>query len=261
MCCYSNSQTHLDIGGLNSSCGGNIFDWQQSEFQISRMTITILIVDDDTLSRTGIRHLLSRVSDFEVVGEAENGMVAIDLVSQLHPNVVLMDLTMPIMNGIETAKVLMQKNQCKSKVVMLTGCDREEDIYAALAAGAHGYCLKDSNAEKLCTAIRSVAVGDIWLDAAIADQFFRGLKSSPLAKRLSPEHSQSIKKTAPTLSTREVEVVALLVHGLSNQEIADKLVIGKETVKTHIRHIMEKLAVTDRTQAAVRALKDGLISS
>lgn len=224
------------------------------------MTIRILLVEDHPVSRTGIRYLLSGVADFEIVGEGENGLQAVELARALRPDVVLMDVAMPLMNGIDAARTLLQENSSKTKVIMLTAYDSEQDIYASLTAGAHGYCLKDTDAERLCGAIRSVASGDIWLDAGIADKFLQGLKSAYSMKSSQSDASQDAKKNVSQLSARESEVLTLLVQGLSNQEIANRLVIGRETVKTHIRHIMEKLAVSDRTQAAVKALKEGLIS-
>lgn len=222
-------------------------------------TIRILLVEDHPVSRTGIRFLLSNVTDFTVIGEAENGLEAVELARQLQPDVILMDVAMPVMNGIDAARTLLKDSQGKCKVIMLTAYNSEQDIYASLTAGAHGYCLKDTDAERLCGAIRSVASGDIWLDAGIADKFLQGLKSAYQPR--SPQASDSQDKRTTQLSSRENEVLRLLVQGFSNQEIADRLVIGRETVKTHIRHIMEKLAVSDRTQAAVKALKEGLISS
>lgn len=226
------------------------------------MTIKILLIEDHPVSRTGIKFLLSGVADFEVVGEGENGVQAVELARTLQPDVVLMDVAMPMMNGIDAARALLQENNGKSKVIMLTAYDSEQDIYASLTAGAHGYCLKDTDAERLCGAIRSVASGDIWLDAGIADKFLQGLKMAYPPKVSTTDAPQDAgKKSASQLSARESEVLTLLVQGFSNQEIANRLVIGRETVKTHIRHIMEKLAVSDRTQAAVKALKEGLISS
>ncbi len=212
------------------------------------------------MSRTGIRFLLSGVPEFTVIGEAENGLEAVELARKLQPDVILMDVAMPVMNGIDAARTLLKESPGKSKVIMLTAYNSEQDIYASLTAGAHGYCLKDTDAERLCGAIRSVASGDIWLDAGIADKFLQGLKTAYQPKSSQASSDQQDKKSAQ-LSARESEVLNLLVQGFSNQEIADRLVIGRETVKTHIRHIMEKLAVSDRTQAAVKALKEGLISS
>ncbi|MBY0547895.1 MAG: response regulator transcription factor [Candidatus Obscuribacterales bacterium] len=227
------------------------------------MTIKILLIEDHPVSRTGIKFLLSGVADFEVVGEGENGVQAVELARTLQPDVVLMDVAMPMMNGIDAARALLQENSGRAKVIMLTAYDSEQDIYASLTAGAHGYCLKDTDAERLCGAIRSVASGDIWLDAGIADKFLQGLKSAypPKSSSTDAAPQDTSKKSASQLSARESEVLTLLVQGFSNQEIANRLVIGRETVKTHIRHIMEKLAVSDRTQAAVKALKEGLISS
>jgi DNA-binding NarL/FixJ family response regulator len=214
-----------------------------------------MIVDDHPLSRIGLKYLLEEATDMVIVGEAMNGEEAVSIMTQCSPNVILMDVGMPVMDGILAAKIILDKHP-NVRIIMLTSHDSEEDIFASLAAGASGYCLKDVNQNRLFTAIRSVFAGDLWLDTAIAGKVVNAISSSRLswsAGNQAPHHS------GETLSHRELEVLNLLVEGLSNQQIADRLIIGLETVKTHIKHILDKLAVSDRTQAAIKALRDGIV--
>jgi DNA-binding NarL/FixJ family response regulator len=219
------------------------------------LPIRILIVDDHPLSRIGLKYLLEEANDMEIVGEAMNGEEAVSIIDHCNPNVILMDVGMPVMDGIRAAKIILEKN-ANVRVIMLTSHDSEEDIFASLAAGASGYCLKDVNQNRLFTAIRSVFAGDLWLDTAIAGKVVSAIASSRLT--WSASH-QGQPNSGDTLSHRELEVLNLLVEGLSNQQIADRLIIGLETVKTHIKHILDKLAVSDRTQAAIKALRDGIV--
>jgi DNA-binding NarL/FixJ family response regulator len=219
------------------------------------LPIRILIVDDHPLSRIGLKYLLEEAKDMEIVGEAMNGEEAVSIIAMCNPNVILMDVGMPVMDGIRAAKIILEKNP-NVRVIMLTSHDSEEDIFASLAAGASGYCLKDVNQNRLFTAIRSVFAGDLWLDTAIAGKVVSAISSSRLTWSAG---NQGQPNSGDTLSHRELEVLNLLVEGLSNQQIADRLIIGLETVKTHIKHILDKLAVSDRTQAAIKALRDGIV--
>jgi DNA-binding NarL/FixJ family response regulator len=216
--------------------------------------IKVLVVDDHPVSRTGLRYFLEDAEDMEIVGEAVNGEQGVLLVDQLNPNVVLMDVGLPVMDGIQAARLIRQKRP-NVKIIMLTSHDNDEDIFASLAAGASGYCLKDVNQERLFSAIRCVFSGDFWLDTAIVSKVVSAIASS----RLSWNSPQGQASLIEPLSQRELDVLNLLVEGLSNQQIAVRLVIGVETVKTHIKHILEKLAVSDRTQAAIKALRQGLV--
>jgi DNA-binding NarL/FixJ family response regulator len=161
-----------------------------------------------------------------------------------------MDIGLPNISGIDAAREIKTKLP-ETRVIMLTSHERDEDVLAALAAGADGYCLKTIEMEQLATAINSVQSGAVWLDPAVARFVIQNCLGSAPAK--------SAKQTTFPLSDRELEVLALVVDGLSNQEIAKRLIVSETTVKTHMRHIMEKLAVTDRTQAAVKALRQGLV--
>lgn len=224
--------------------------------------IKVLLVEDHLLTRLGLRAVLDRTGEFCVVGEAGNGEEALAKVAELKPDVVLMDVGLPIMDGIDTARQVCEQFNGVS-VIMLTSRDREEDIFASLSAGASGYCLKDVAPERLYTAIRSVKAGDVWLDSNIATHVMKRYCASPsldAAKQTNNEIPKTeLPKLTESLSQREIEVLALLVEGLSNQEIADRLIISLATAKTHVRNILNKLAVDDRTQAAVQAMKRGLV--
>lgn len=310
--------------------------------------IRVLLVEDHVLTRIGLKTVLARTSDITVVGEADNGLDAIQKVEELKPDVVLMDVGMPVMDGIEAADQL-RTSHPEVNIIMLTSHDNDQDIFASLAAGAGGYCLKDVLPERLYMAIRSVKAGDIWLDSAIASRVIRlynnpkarnpqrvsgaqpaaqtgpGAQgdvsapnvsdgatindarsaggfaftpnktlnapagdSSTVSKRAAQSQSisgsqQLVSGTSEInagrdgsaggagvagsnqtnltepLSPRELEVLALLVEGLSNQDIADRLIISLATAKTHVRNILNKMAVDDRTQAAVLAMRRGLV--
>lgn len=220
--------------------------------------ITVLVCDDSELACIGLRQLLQR-HGYNVIGSAKDGLTAVENVSQLQPDVVLMDVLMPHMGGIQ-ATCEIKKLHPGVKVLMMTASEDEQTILAALASGADGYCFKQASMNNIVEAIKVTALGATWLDPGIA---MRVLKNSA---RDSLSSSQDIprlgvKDSRFKLSPRELEVLQLVVEGLSNTDIAARLVISGETVKTHMRHIMEKLAVADRTQAAVKALREGLLPS
>lgn len=224
--------------------------------------IKVLLVEDHLLTRIGLKTVLEKTGDIKVVGEAENGEEAIRKVEELQPNVVLMDVGMPVMDGIEAVQKIREKYK-DVNTIMLTSHDNDQDIMASLSAGACGYCLKDVAPERLYTAIRSVHSGDVWLDSSIAGRvmkFYNASAPQPDPQRPAPGQSQTagLPPLPDPLSPRELEVLALLVEGLSNQEIADRLIISLATAKTHVRNILNKLAVDDRTQAAVHAMRRGL---
>lgn len=234
--------------------------------------LKLLIAEDHQILRIGLRLLLSEWSDVDVVGEATTGVEAVQLAKELTPDVVVMDLGMPRMDGIEASKAIRHENP-QTKIIVLTSHTDSRDISASLSAGATGYCLKDVDSERLRTAILAVASGDVWLDSRVAAQIMS------TSVKASGQHQQQerrpvaepvpAKRNTPSadddtiggevLSPRELEVLALLVDGLSNKKIAEKLFISPDTVKTHIRHIMEKLAASDRTAAAVKAIRNKLV--
>ncbi len=218
----------------------------------SARPIKVLLVEDYLLTRTGLKAIIDRDPEIAIIGEAQNGEEAIAKVSELLPDVILMDVGMPVMDGIEAARIIRETHPAM-KIVMLTASDSDRDIFASLCVGASGYCLKDVSPDRLFTAIKSAYNGDIWLDASIAQKVIReyGLQPGINNKR--------VASLPDPLSPRELEVLNLLVNGASNQEIANTLVISLATAKTHVRSILNKLAVDDRTQAAVNAMRHGLV--
>ncbi len=216
--------------------------------------LTILLVEDHAVTRFGLKILLDNVPGYIVVAEAEDGNQAVNLTLEHKPNVVLMDVGLPNLDGIDATKKIKQLSP-DSRVVIFTAHDRDDDIFAAFAAGADGYCLKDASLETLLLAISAVASGAGWLDPRIAGRVLS------FYSRNSTQPAQPVKDTSVSaaLSDRELEVLQLVVDGMSNNAIAKQLFLSIETVKSHMRHIMSKLSITDRTQAAVKALRSGLL--
>ncbi|MBX9573105.1 MAG: response regulator transcription factor [Candidatus Obscuribacterales bacterium] len=219
-------------------------------------TVKVFLVEDHELLRDGLRAALHKDGQFDVVGEAADGLTAIHKIIQTDPDVVVMDIGLPGVDGIEVTRQVREKRP-GTKIIMLTSHDSDQEIFASLAAGANGYCLKDLGADRLKRAILSVSEGAAWLDPRIASKVLTvfAKESTQTAK---PAAEQKADLVSP-LSQRETEVLKLMVDGLSNKEIADRLVIGVSTVRTHVEHILEKLAVSGRTEAAVKAMRRGLI--
>ena len=214
--------------------------------------IKILLVDDQTKFREGLRTLISTQPDFEVVGEAANGEEALRLVAQKKPGVVLMDLRMPVLDGVTATRSLHTQNP-ECKVIVLTTFDDDDSVFDGIRAGAVGYLLKDAPTEKLYEAIRAAAHGDSFLQPSIAAKVVSEFS------RLSNRPSTETSSLAEPLSEREIEVLRLVGSGFSNKQIASQLFIAEGTVKNHITSIFGKLEVTDRTQAALKAKEMKLI--
>jgi DNA-binding NarL/FixJ family response regulator len=217
--------------------------------------IRILLVDDQALFREGLRTLLSVRPDLEVVGEAENGREALDIAAQLQPDVILMDLRMPILNGVAATRQL-HEAQPDSKVIVLTTFDDDEYIFDGLRAGAVGYLLKDVSSDKLVEAIRAAARGESFLEPSITAKVLAEFNRLSGEGRPSSPHAQPLVEP---LSERELEILSVLASGASNREIAQKLYITEGTVKNHVTNILGKLGVRDRTQAALKARELGLV--
>lgn len=216
----------------------------------------ILIAEDHELTRNGLVFSIEKMSDLKVVGEAKNGKEAIRMAEEKIPSVILMDLVMPIMDGIEATQEIKTRFPY-IKVIMLTSHHDDQEVLAALAAGAHAYCLKDIELERLIQVINMVNEGSIWLDPAIAEVV---MKLS--FRKCKPVQSQSStrQKYNTELTEREMDVLKLLAAGKSNKDIAEELMISTNTTKAHVGNIIQKLAVDDRTQAALKAVRDGLIT-
>lgn len=212
--------------------------------------IRVLLTDDQAIVRKGIQALLATEANIEVVGEAENGKEAIRLVEKLNPDVILMDLQMPEMGGIE-AITHITTGKPNARILVLTSFATDDKVFPAIKAGALGYLLKDSSPEELVRAIRQVYRGESSLHPTIARKVLQELSRPP-----APEQ----KPTDEPLTEREVDVLRLIARGMGNQQIADHLIISEATVRTHVSNILSKLHLASRTQAALYALQKGLAS-
>ncbi len=218
------------------------------------MTIRVLLVDDQALVRTGLRMILDAEPDIEVVGEAGDGQEALDTAAASRPDVVLMDIRMPRMDGVEATRRLTGGGPHHPvKVLILTTFDVDEYVVAALRAGASGFMLKDAPAERLVEGIRVVAQGDALLAPSVTRRLLDRFVSAPP----SPEARRS--DVVAGLTERELEVLKLVARGLSNAEIAEHLFVGETTVKTHVSRVLMKLDLRDRVQAVVLAYEEGLV--
>jgi DNA-binding NarL/FixJ family response regulator len=216
------------------------------------MSLTVLIVDDQALVRAGFRMILDAEEDIEVAGEAADGQEAVSEVQRLQPDVVLMDVRMPVLDGIEATRRLLADGGTEAKVVMLTTFDMDEYVYDALRAGASGFLLKDVPPEQLVAGIRAVARGDALLAPSVTRRVIEEFVRRP------PSSMQTLPPELAELTARELEVLKLIARGLSNAEIATELFVSETTVKTHVAHLLSKLDVRDRVQAVVLAYETGL---
>jgi DNA-binding NarL/FixJ family response regulator/class 3 adenylate cyclase len=215
--------------------------------------VRVMIVDDQALVRAGFRMILEAETDIEVVGEAADGNEAIAEWQRLKPDVVLMDVRMPEMDGIEATRRLLAHEEAETKVVMLTTFDMDEYVYDALRAGASGFLLKDVPPEQLVVGIRSVASGDALLAASVTRRVIEEFVSRP------PSSVRVLPPQLEDLTARELEVLKHVARGLSNAEIAKELFVSETTVKTHVAHVLMKLDLRDRVQAVVLAYESGLV--
>jgi DNA-binding NarL/FixJ family response regulator len=216
------------------------------------VSVRVLLVDDQSLIRAGFRMILDAEEGIEVVGEAADGAQAVNSVKRLKPDVVLMDIRMPEMDGIEATRRITAV-EGSPKVLMLTTFDLDEYVYDALRAGASGFLLKDVPAEQLVDGIRLVAQGEALLAPSVTRRLIQEFSRTPPAQRELPP-------TLEELTPRELEVFKLLARGMSNAEIAAELVVSETTVKTHVARVLMKLDVRDRVQAVVLAYESGLIA-
>ena len=221
------------------------------------MTIRVLIADDQAMIRDGLVSLLSAASDIEVVGQAGNGREAVELTRELGPDVVVMDIRMPVMDGLAaTAEITGRRcatevDATGPRVLVLTTFDLDEYVYEALGNGASGFLLKDAAAAELLSGVRVVASGD----ALLAPSVTRRLIGDFARRR---RHERPRPDVMATLTPRELDVLRLIARGLSNAEIAAELCLAEQTIKTHVGHVLTKLALRDRTQAVVYAYENGL---
>jgi DNA-binding NarL/FixJ family response regulator len=215
------------------------------------MTIRVLVADDQSMVRAGFRMLLSGEADIEVVAEASNGLEAVEKAARFRPTVVLMDIRMPELDGLQATRRILAADDA-ARILILTTFDLDEYIYEALSAGASGFVLKDDPAEQLIAAVRTVAAGDALLSPTITTRVIKQVSRSP---RPTPP------KELDELTAREQEILRLIAGGLSNGEIGQELYISDTTVKTHVTHILRKLNLRDRVQAVVLAYQTGVFDA
>ena len=219
-------------------------------------TVKVVIVEDYKLTRVGLRYALNEIENINVIAEAQNAEGGLEIIKNERPDVVLMDLGLPGINGLEATMKI--KSICQeTKVIILTSHDREEEVIAALGAGANGYCLKDIDPLTLSNVIKNVAKGACWIDSNVAHL---ALKLFPKPENMEIMTSCSTGDVKTKLTERENEVLKLLVQGKSNTQIAQELIVSVHTAKAHVCSILQKLCVDDRVQAAVKAIKEGIVS-
>ena len=212
---------------------------------------TILIVDDHVLFREGMRNIVRNWDDYEVIGEAANGQEAVDLSRELLPDIILMDISMPVMDGIQATKVITGEMPT-TRVVMLTMSEDEEDLFNAIKNGAHGYVLKDMPSKRLHSELCRMLEGETPLSGLMATKMLDEFGSSSKPNQSSPDYQIP-------LTEREQQVLELLVEGLTNAEIAERIYLSENTIKKHIKNILEKFHLNNRVKAAVYAVREGLV--
>ena len=221
-----------------------------------RSVISVVIVEDYKLTRVGLKSALNEYEHINVVAEAEDAEEGLKAIEKFHPDVVLMDLGLPGMNGLE-ATMKMKEKFPKTKVIILTSHERGEEVIAALGSGANAYCLKDIDPITLSGVIKNVAKGACWIDSNVAHLALKFFPKPENTEIMSSSHCMDSKAK---LTERESEVLKLLVQGKSNTQIAQELIVSVHTAKAHVCSILQKLCVDDRVQAAVKAIKEGIVS-
>lgn len=218
--------------------------------------VKVVIIEDYKLTRVGLKYALNEIENICVVGEAQNAECGFDLIKKEHPDVVLMDLGLPGINGLE-ATTRLKALYPDIKIIILTSHDREEEVVASLGCGANGYCLKDIDPNTLSDVIKNIAKGACWIDPNVAHLALKMFPKPENTQIVATNISQDVKTK---LTERENEVLKLLVQGKSNTQIAQELIVSVHTAKAHVCSILQKLCVDDRVQAAVKAIKEGLVT-
>jgi NarL family two-component system response regulator LiaR len=216
--------------------------------------IRVLVVDDHAIVRQGLRTFIDLQSDMEVVGEGTNGIEAVELATQLNPDVILLDLIMPEMDGVEATRKILE-GVPQSRVLILTSFAEDDKVFPAIRAGAHGYLLKDIQPNDLVQAVRESYQGKAQLHPDVTRRLMKAVSNNAPTQEVK---LTSVNNDMQVLTEREREVLDLIARGLSNREIAEQMVISEKTVKTHVSNLLSKLGLEDRTRAAIWALKHGL---
>jgi DNA-binding NarL/FixJ family response regulator len=220
--------------------------------------ITVLLVEDHTMTRMGLSIVLEKAEGIELIGEAEDGVSGVEMAKNLSPDVILMDIGLPNIDGIEATRRIKEFNS-GCRILIFTSRDSEDDVFASFKAGADGYIMKGSTPEQTTNAIKAVSDGTAWIDPAIARLVLSSIQKNDTKLAPTGEINYKAGRNTYGLTEREMEVLALIVEGLSNPQIADKLFITRATAKAHVHSILQKLYVDDRTKAAVMAMKEGLV--
>jgi DNA-binding NarL/FixJ family response regulator len=249
----TNSAREVDDPALTRNVG-DLAESPSSPSEVHSAKIRVGIVDDHPIVREGLRRLLEDQGDIEIVGECENGRQALELVEDLHPDVLLLDLKMPGMDGL-TALQMLQHSTHKTRVIVLTASEDKNEWVQAMKLGCSGIVVKQTQPELIVKSIRKVHSGEIWLDSHTTAAVMRQFSSSQ--DSVSPDAAKSGRERSP-LSAREREIVALVAQGYKNKEMAEKMFISEQTVKNHLHNIFDKLGVSDRLELALYAIHKGL---
>ncbi|HEX6654319.1 MAG TPA: response regulator [Thermoleophilaceae bacterium] len=250
----------MRLRGVGERVGTFRVRWREDEEPSPRSAppvarhIRVVVADDQQLLRSGFRVVLDDEPDITVVGEAADGLGAVDVVVRTRPDVVLMDIRMPELDGLEAAERILSDPALDTAVLMLTTFDRDEYIYRALRIGASGFLLKDAPADRLLDAVRVAATGDALLAPSVTRRLIEQFA------RVAPPDPDAVPADLEQLTPRELDVLRLVARGLSNTEIAAELVLGENTIKTHVAHVLGKLGLRDRVQAVVVAYEKGLVA-
>lgn len=220
--------------------------------------IKVLLVEDHVMTRMGLSLVLEKADGIELVAEAEDGIDGVQKAHELSPDVILMDIGLPNIDGIEATRRIKESGS-EAKILIFTSRDNEDDVFASFKAGADGYIMKGASPEQTTNAIKAVSEGTAWIDPAIAKLVLSNIQKNDQSPAPTGEINYKAGKNVYGLTEREMEVLSLIVEGLSNPQIADRLFITRATAKAHVHSILQKLYVDDRTKAAIMAMKEGLV--